>query len=487
MTRTRTGESTMMQVHRPDVVLLARTYSFTPEDVDFYLYGRNPVRTVQLPGLKRKPQDPQWCDLCKEDHQGECPVHGPLHSLRRMVSGAPTDQKQHCQQYPYAVTSLPDEVTLCHSSIPGEGYGICATRTIPVGTWIGPYEGVRMRSGEIPCAVKTTHFWEMYDNGMFNHYIDGTDVRRASWMRYIRCARHRAEQNMVATQYKGCIFYKIFREIKTGEELLVWYDPDSYIQFMGVPLGRRIKDEDITAPPSVTMVLQKSGSQSSSEMEADKIETDSSDTASLNGHTASSQNRSSRYSSFRTNPPKHTGIFSARPSRQRRPNNTVTQSSPDQAEVLGQRDAQGTSQLSSAGRNSDFSDWNLWKCGQCFKTFTQRVLLQMHVCSRNPDRPYQCGHCTQAFSQPIDLRNHVVTHSSDRPFKCGYCGRAFAGATTLNNHIRTHTGERPFRCGKCKRRFSQATQLSRHQRTSGDCQQEPGNETETDEQSEASA
>lgn len=40
-----------------------------------------------------------------------------------------------------------------------------------------------------------------------------------------------------------------------------------------------------------------------------------------------------------------------------------------------------TSQLS-----SEFSDWHLWKCGQCFKTFTQRILLQMHVCTQNPDR-----------------------------------------------------------------------------------------------------
>ena len=32
------------------------------------------------------------------------------------------------------------------------------------------------------------------------------------------------------------------------------------------------------------------------------------------------------------------------------------------------------------------SHWHLWKCGQCFKTFTQRILLQMHVCTQNPDR-----------------------------------------------------------------------------------------------------
>ena len=111
----------------------------------------------------------------------------------------------------------------------------------------------------------------------------------------------------------------------------------------------------------------------------------------------------------------------------------------------------------------------VWRCGQCFKSFTQRSLLQIHVCPRLPEKPYQCGHCAQSFAHPTDLRTHVVTHNSERPFKCGFCGRSFAGSTTLNNHIRTHTGQKPFVCEKCSRSFSQASQLSRHQRLPGDC------------------
>ena len=111
----------------------------------------------------------------------------------------------------------------------------------------------------------------------------------------------------------------------------------------------------------------------------------------------------------------------------------------------------------------------VWRCGQCFKSFTQRSLLQIHVCPRLPEKPYQCGHCTQSFAHPTDLRTHVVTHNSERPFKCGFCGRSFAGSTTLNNHIRTHTGLKPFVCENCSRSFSQASQLSRHQRLPGDC------------------
>ena len=111
----------------------------------------------------------------------------------------------------------------------------------------------------------------------------------------------------------------------------------------------------------------------------------------------------------------------------------------------------------------------IWYCGQCDKSFAQRNLLQMHICPRNPNRPYQCGHCAQEFTHPNELRTHAVIHSGKKPFKCGFCSRTFAGATTLNNHVRTHTGERPFTCNKCCKTFSQASQLSKHKRSLYEC------------------
>jgi uncharacterized Zn-finger protein len=123
----------------------------------------------------------------------------------------------------------------------------------------------------------------------------------------------------------------------------------------------------------------------------------------------------------------------------------------------------------SPSESSGSLEAGVWRCGQCFKSFTQRSLLQIHVCPRLPEKPYQCGHCAQSYAHPTDLRTHVVTHNSERPFKCGFCGRSFAGSTTLNNHIRTHTGQKPFVCENCSRSFSQASQLSRHQRLTGDC------------------
>ncbi|XP_032239600.1 protein glass [Nematostella vectensis] len=112
---------------------------------------------------------------------------------------------------------------------------------------------------------------------------------------------------------------------------------------------------------------------------------------------------------------------------------------------------------------------SMWRCKQCQKTFTQRVLLQVHVCPRQPIKPYQCGQCELSFGTSRELRIHVDTHASEKPFKCGFCSRSFAGATTLNNHIRTHMGKRPFYCERCGKNFSQAGQLARHHRTPGDC------------------
>ena len=55
-------------------------------------------------------------------------------------------------------------------------------------------------------------------------------------MRFIRCARYREEQNLFAFQYRGNIYYRAFRDIPIGRELLVWYD-DIYHQYMGLPTG----------------------------------------------------------------------------------------------------------------------------------------------------------------------------------------------------------------------------------------------------------
>ena len=76
---------------------------------------------------------------------------------------------------------------------------------------------------------------QIYEGTALSHYIDGSDENTASWMRFIRCARHKDEQNLFAFQYNGDIYYRAFKNIPYKTELLVWYD-ENYPMYMGIPL-----------------------------------------------------------------------------------------------------------------------------------------------------------------------------------------------------------------------------------------------------------
>lgn len=54
-------------------------------------------------------------------------------------------------------------------------------------------------------------------------------------MSLVKCARFPEEQNLIALQSKGQIFYEACKEVQPGQELLVWYG-DCYVQFLGIPL-----------------------------------------------------------------------------------------------------------------------------------------------------------------------------------------------------------------------------------------------------------
>ena len=63
--------------------------------------------------------------------------------------------------------------------------------------------------------------------------IDGSNPKQSNHLRYINCACNESEQNLVAYQYKGNIFYRTARIIEIGEELLVWYGKE-YAKNLGI-------------------------------------------------------------------------------------------------------------------------------------------------------------------------------------------------------------------------------------------------------------
>ena len=93
--------------------------------------------------------------MCQEIRFGDCPAHGPLHAVRPSIT-LPESQKS------YAVSTFPDEVGLCISSIPLAGFGVFARHFIPLGTWIGPYEGLKISIEEGVSRPQQQNFmWEV--------------------------------------------------------------------------------------------------------------------------------------------------------------------------------------------------------------------------------------------------------------------------------------------------------------------------------------
>ncbi|KAF2986788.1 hypothetical protein EK904_004749 [Melospiza melodia maxima] len=194
------------------------------------------------------------------------------------------------------------------------------------------------------------------------------------------------------------IFYRACIDIPRGTELLVWYN-DSYTSFFGIPLQCIAQDENCGKPMHkdlsactlqcfmVTYLLLTSGMRymmkslasycigmnvPSTVMEAMSRQ-----------DTLQPFNKSSKLSPAT---PQRSIVFPQTPCSRNfslLDKSGSIESGFNQISVKNQRvlaSPTSTSQL-----NSEFSDWHLWKCGQCFKTFTQRILLQMHVCTQNPD------------------------------------------------------------------------------------------------------
>ncbi|KAM7439336.1 putative histone-lysine N-methyltransferase prdm6 [Porites harrisoni] len=478
-----------------------RYFAFTEKDLYNCLHQKSgnvePIDSEEARGKKlednslRKDTRSSFCRTCNKVYAICCPIHPSYKS---------TDSDFNLDWDSYAIKSFPDVVQLCKSSVPGKTYGVCARQHIPVGTWIGPYEGRRVAPDAIKPDMDSDYLWEIYKDGRLMYYLDATDEESSSWMRFIKCARHRNEQNLFAFQYCGNIYYRAFKEIPIGTELLVWYE-DIYPQYFGIP----ISIHDLNSMGSRSYPVVEASYQDGQKVSS--MTTPISVTATeATQHTSAPSHRKSPHHApvspkqrSRLSPGLTEREIYARKQTQQETTFKRKHEENDSTGIPKKFKSQQSSKNMTDGhkemllqleeaRLKDKKDlpceWprvadgefilengepKIWHCGQCDKSFAQRGLLQMHSCSKNTKRPYQCGHCAQEFAHPNELRTHAVIHSGKKPFKCGFCARTFAGATTLNNHVRTHTGERPFSCNKCHRSFSQASQLSKHKRSLYDC------------------
>ncbi|KAJ8957942.1 hypothetical protein NQ318_001941 [Aromia moschata] len=193
--------------------------------------NRYPKRNVQKINYYEE-QEP-ICDNCDQEYLDFCEKCGMLVALHDNPIPMGTENR--------ARETVPKGALEVRPS-PIHGFGVFTLRNIKKGIQMGPYQGIVTR-------VDTTngYAWKLRDGRL----IDAGDEKNSNWMRYVNCARNSSEQNVVAFQYKGRLFYRTSKEIRKNEELLVYYG-QSFARVLGIdtrkyfePVKEQIVEEGI--------------------------------------------------------------------------------------------------------------------------------------------------------------------------------------------------------------------------------------------------
>lgn len=73
------------------------------------------------------------------------------------------------------------------------------------------------------CSYNKLFLFQVYKENELFYYIDGFDVAKSNWMRYVNPAYSSESQNLIACQYKMSIYFYTIKPILPNQELLVWY------------------------------------------------------------------------------------------------------------------------------------------------------------------------------------------------------------------------------------------------------------------------
>ncbi|CAG9788765.1 unnamed protein product [Diatraea saccharalis] len=307
--------------------------------------------------------------------------------------------------------NLPEELII-------KSGAIFARMSISVGTKYGPFIG---KWGTQP--LDTKYAWEVLGKNGIRGWLDGT-AEKSNWLKLVRSTSYPHDVNVQHLLHAGQVWYKVIREIHTGEELL---------------LGPRtpLPLQDVL-PPSTE--LQSAGNKFSITEEEEREDAE--------------------------------------------PRCSFCEAPFPNIDVLDRHLIQAHAQPASAFRcelcNRAYSsralllrhralahtDIRKYPCENCPKVFTDPSNLQRHIRAQHVGaRSHACPECGKTFATSSGLKQHTHIHSSVKPFQCKVCFKSYTQFSNLCRHKRMHVACRALvECGKCGQSFTSYASLTKHKR-----------------------
>eukprot|EP00057_Strongylocentrotus_purpuratus_P029171 XP_011683645.1 PREDICTED: zinc finger protein 708-like [Strongylocentrotus purpuratus] len=445
--------------------------------------SRYPRRAVSRKSYKEDdvPDDDHYiyCEDCHEVFEGQCSKH-PLTIIKD--NPVPKGSKDRARK------TLPDGLGVKQSSIPGAGQGIFATKFIPKGYRFGPYDGDIV---DLETGYDSGYAWEICTEGKPHHYVDSNSEQTGNWMRYINCARNEGEQNLVAFQYLGDIYYRTFKPICPGRELLVYYG-EQYAKDLGITsqLNKLNIETDsglyrceycgsLYAIPLILArhlkwkhghygIVPQAGASKEEILQFIKGEIQK-PIQSINrvmkiNFGCDSKNKASNDLSNEKNKKKQIKPACRDETfiNQINPNKLESTKVDNMPYVCGKYGNAFNNNLVKDKEN--YVAKKSCVCDQCGKAFSNAHCLTTHKRIHTGEKPYVCDQCGKAFNQVNALTRHERIHTSEKPYVCDQCGKAFNKAGDVKKHKRIHTGEKPYVCDQCGKAFNREGNLIAHKR-----------------------
>ncbi|XP_077972579.1 uncharacterized protein LOC120340098 [Styela clava] len=401
-----------------------------------------------------------FCDECKALHLEDCPDHPSMRMKDTLVKIGIKDRAKH---------TCPPGLSIDPSQIRNGGLGVWCEIDIPQNTVFGPYEGDIVKKYDVKNLVKVSeggYSWQIYKKDKLSHYIDGSNIKTSNWLRYVNCARNEEEQNLIAFQYKGQIYYRTFKHVKRNVELFVWYG-SHYASQMGIA-SKPSRDKALKINPVKANIMSIKKSTSITEYKLPPLPdnvisdfTNSTKSPNCEAKNASEKigNAKSSKSMRKAQCPQCLTWFSSYAYVQLHVKTVHENQKIFECTICGRGSTCKANLLKHLRIHTGEKPY---KCDVCGDRFARSDHLQAHQRTHSGERPYKCEVCGDRFNRRGNLRTHHRTHTGEKPYKCEVCGGRFAYSGHLRRHHRTHTGEKPYKCEVCGERFAQSSSRSGH-------------------------